>query len=138
MDYKKGLTIKAMKILDKNKKLSIGIIILNTFIILGSILGILGDLGTMFLGELVVESYDGKVIQSTVSNAQLIIDIILRIIFIISAILILMKKSLGIYSCFVAIIISIITSIIFNGFSIAVIFSLIILLLIIIFILKKR
>lgn len=127
-----------MKILDKNKKLSIGIIILNTFIILGSILGILGDLGTMFLGELVVESYDGKVIQSTVSNAQLIIDIILRIIFIISAILILMKKSLGIYSCFVAIIISIITSIIFNGFSIAVIFSLIILLLIIIFILKKR
>lgn len=127
-----------MKILDKNKKLSIGIIILNTFIILGSILGILGDLGTMFLGELVVDSYDGKVIQSTVSNAQLIIDIILRIIFIISAILILMKKSLGIYSCFVAIIISIITSIIFNGFSIAVIFSLIILLLIIIFILKKR
>lgn len=127
-----------MKILDKNKKLSIGIIILNTFIILGSIFGILGDLGTMFLGELVVDSYDGKVIQSTVSNAQLIIDIILRIIFIISAILILMKKSLGIYSCFVAIIISIITSIIFNGFSIAVIFSLIILLLIIIFILKKR
>lgn len=127
-----------MKILDKNKKLSIGIIILNSFIILGSILGILGDLGTMFLGELVVESYDGKVIQSTVSNAQLIIDIILRIIFLISAILIFMKKSLGIYFYFVVVIISIIASIIFNGFSIAIIFSLILPILMAIFISKKE
>ena len=127
-----------MKILDKNKKLSIGIIILNTFIILGSILGILGDLGTMFLGELVVESYDGKVIQSTVSNAQLIIDIILRIIFIISAILIFMKKSLGIYCYFIVVIISIIALIIFNGFSIAIISSLILPILMTIFVAKKR
>ena len=122
----------------ENKKLGAGIIIITIIVILGSILGIVGDLGAMFLGELVVETYDGEVIQSSVSNSQLIIDIILRIIFIISAILIFMKKSLGIYSYFIVAIISIIASIIFNGFSIAIISSLILPVLMIIFVARKR
>ena len=70
----------------ENKKLGAGIIIITIIVILGSILGIVGDLGAMFLGDLVVETYDGEVIQPTVSNSQIIIDIILRIIFLISAI----------------------------------------------------
>ena len=122
----------------ENKKLGAGIIIITIIVILGSILGIVGDLGAMFLGDLVVETYDGEVIQSTVSNSQLIIDIILRIIFLISAILIFMKKSLGIYCYFIVAIISIIASIIFNGFSIAIISSLILPVLMIIFVTRKR
>lgn len=122
----------------ENKKLGIGIIIITILMLLGSILGIVGDLGAMFLGDLVVETYDGEVIQSTVSNSQLIIDIILRIIFLISAILIFMKKSLGIYCYFIVVIISIIASIIFNGFSIAIISSLILPILMAIFVARKR
>ena len=122
----------------ENKKLGIGIIIITILMLLGSILGIVSDLGAMFLGDLVVETYDGEVIQSTVSNSQLIIDIILRIIFLISAILIFMKKSLGIYCYFIVVIISIIASIIFNGFSIAIISSLIFPILMAIFVARKR
>ena len=122
----------------ENKKLGAGIIIITIIVILGSILGIVGDLGAMFLGDLVVETYDGEVIQPTVSNSQLIIDIILRIIFLISAILIFMKKSLGIYCYFIVVIISIIALIIFNGFSIAIISSLILPILMTIFVAKKR
>lgn len=124
--------------MEENKKLGAGIIIIAILVILGSVLGIVGDLGIMFFGDLVVETYDGEVIQSTVSNSQFIIDIILKIIFIISAILIFMKKSLGVYSYFVLVIISIIASIIFNGFSIAIISSLILPVLMIIFVARKR
>lgn len=124
--------------MEENRKLGAGIIIIAILIILGSVLGIVGDLGIMFFGDLVVETYDGEVIQSTVSNSQFIIDIILKIIFIISAILIFMKKSLGVYSYFVLVIISIIASIIFNGFSIAIISSLILPVLMIIFVARKR
>ena len=124
--------------MEENKKLGAGIIIIAILVILGSVLGIVGDLGIMFFGDLVVETYDGEVIQSTVSNSQFIIDIILKIIFIISAILIFMKKSLGVYSYFVLVIISIIASIIFNGFSIAIISSLILPVLMIIFVTRKR
>lgn len=124
--------------MEENKKLGAGIIIITILVVLGSILGIVGDLGSIFLGDLVVETYDGEVIQSTVSNSQLIIDIILKIIFLISAILIFMKKSLGIYCYFIVVIISIIASIIFNGFSIAIISSLILPILMAIFVAKKR
>ena len=124
--------------MEENKKLGAGIIIITILMMLGSILGIVSDLGSIFLGDLVGETYNGEVIQPTVSNSQLIVDIILRLIFIISAILIFMKKSLGIYFYFVVVIISIIASIIFNGFSIAIIFSLILPILMAIFITKKR
>lgn len=122
----------------ENKKLGIGIIIITILMMLGSILGIVSDLGSIFLGDLVVETYNGEVIQPTVSNSQLIVDIILRLIFIISAILIFMKKSLGIYCYFIVVIISIIASIIFNGFSIAIISSLILPILMAIFVARKR
>lgn len=124
--------------MEENKNLGAGIIIITILVILGSILGIVGDLGSIFLGDLVVETYDGEVIQSSISNSQFIIDIILRIIFLISAILIFMKKSLGIYCYFIVVIISIIALIIFNGFSIAIISSLILPILMTIFVAKKR
>ena len=105
---------------------------------LSSILGIVINLGTIFLGELVVETYNGEVIQSTTNNLRLIIGIILRVIFLLSAILIFMKKSLGIYSYFVAVILSIIVSIIFNGFSSNIISSLILPMFMITLVSKKR
>lgn len=124
--------------MEENKKLGTGIIILTIFILLSAILGIITNFGLMFFGNLIVESYDGEVIESTTNNAYLIIDIILRVIFLVSTILIFMKKSLGIYSYFIVAIISIITSIIFNGFSTSIIASLIVPILMAIFIFKKR
>lgn len=124
--------------MEENKKLGTGIIILTILILLSAILGIITNFGLMFFGNLIVESYDGEVIESTTNNAYLIIDIILRVIFLVSTILIFMKKSLGIYSYFIVAIISIITSIIFNGFSTSIIASLIVPILMAIFILRKR
>ena len=124
--------------MEENKKLGAGIIIITSLYLLSSILGIVINLGTIFLGELVVETYNGEVIQSTTNNLRLIIGIILRVIFLLSAILIFMKKSLGIYSYFVAVILSIIVSIIFNGFSPNIITSLILPMFMITLVSKKR
>ena len=124
--------------MEENKKLGVGIIIITSLYLLSSILGIVINLGTIFLGELVVETYNGEVIQSTTNNLRLIIGIILRVIFLLSAILIFMKKSLGIYSYFVAVILSIIVSIIFNGFSPNIISSLILPMFMITLVSKKR
>ncbi len=124
--------------MEENKKLGVGIIIITSLYLLSSILGIVINLGTIFLGELVVETYNGEVIQSTTNNLRLIIGIILRVIFLLSAILIFMKKSLGIYSYFVAVILSIIVSIIFNGFSSNIISSLILPMFMITLVSKKR
>lgn len=124
--------------MEENKKLGAGIIIITSLYLLSSILGIVINLGTIFLGELVVETYNGEVIQSTTNNLRLIIGIILRVIFLLSAILIFMKKSLGIYSYFVAVILSIIVSIIFNGFSPNIISSLILPMFMITLVSKKR
>ena len=101
--------------MEENQKLGAGIIIITGLTLLSSVLGIFINLNIIF----------GKNPMFEANKIHLIIDIIFRICFLLSTILIFMKKSLGIYLYFLTVIISIIVSIILHGFSPNVISSLI-------------
>ena len=89
----------------------------------------------------IVESYKTLGLDTSLipSTGQTVISLILSILIALSVILILMKKSIGIYGYFIAEIISIIASIIFAGFSILnIVLSLIFPILMAIFISKRK
>ena len=101
--------------MEENQKLGAGIIIITGLTLLSSVLGIFINLNIIF----------GKNPMFEANKFHLIIDTIFRVVFLLSTILIFMKKSLGIYLYFLTVIISIIVSIIIHGFSPNVISSLI-------------
>lgn len=101
--------------MEENQKLGAGIIIITGLTLLSSVLGIFINLNIIF----------GKNPMFEANKFHLIIDTIFRVVFLLSTILIFMKKSLGIYLYFLTVIISIIVSIILHGFSPNVISSLI-------------
>lgn len=125
-----------------NQKLGKGIIILSIFTLISSVFSILSSI-TLLTEEgkkTLIESYTKLGIEAAVpSNGQTTIGIIISVLVIVSLILILMKKSVGVYGYFISEIISIISSIIFSGFSIFVLVLMLIFpVLMAIFILKKR
>ena len=101
--------------MEENQKLGAGIIIITGLTLLSSVLGIFINLNIIF----------GKNPMFEANKFHLIIDTIFRVVFLLSTILIFMKKSLGIYLYFLTVIISIIVYIILHGFSPNVISSLI-------------
>ena len=101
--------------MEENQKLGAGIIIITGLTLLSSVLGIFINLNIIF----------GKNPMFEANKFHLIIDTIFRVVFLLSTILIFMKKSLGFYLYFLTVIISIIVSIILHGFSPNVISSLI-------------
>ena len=101
--------------MEENQKLGAGIIIITGLTLLSSVFGIFINLNIIF----------GKNPMFEANKFHLIIDTIFRVVFLLSTILIFMKKSLGIYLYFLTVIISIIVSIILHGFSPNVISSLI-------------
>ena len=101
--------------MEENQKLGAGIIIITGLTLLSSVLGIFINLNIIF----------GKNPMFEANKFHLIIDTIFRVVFLLSTILIFMKKSLGIYLYFLTVIISIIVSIILHGFSPNIISSLI-------------
>lgn len=106
---------KGEMFMEGNQKLGAGIIIITGLTLLSSVLGIFINLNIIF----------GKNPMFEANKFHLIIDTIFRVVFLLSTILIFMKKSLGIYLYFLTVIISIIVSIILDGFSPNVISSLI-------------
>ncbi|MEI3337687.1 MAG: hypothetical protein V8R02_09635 [Clostridium sp.] len=106
---------KGEMFMEENQKLGAGIIIITGLTLLSSVLGIFINLNIIF----------GKNPMFEANKFHLIIDTIFRVVFLLSTILIFMKKSLGIYLYFLTVIISIIVSIILHGFSPNVISSLI-------------
>ncbi len=75
---------------------------------------------------------------STLTTSQLVINLALAILVVVGIILILCRKSLGVYTYFTCIVISIIYSIVMNGFSVSVLLNLIIPGLMVVFIMQKQ
>ena len=124
-----------------NQKLGGGIMTICILTLIGFVFTLFSSI-TMLTGrDKIVESYKTLGLDTSLipSAGQTIIGLILSILIALSVILILMKKSIGIYGYFIAEIISIIASIIFSGFSILnIILSLIFPILMAIFISKRK
>lgn len=124
-----------------NQKLGGGIMTICILTLIGFVFTLFSSI-TMLTGrDKIVESYKTLGLDTSLipSAGQTIIGLILSILIALSVILILMKKSIGIYGYFIAEIISIIASIIFAGFSILnIVLSLIFPILMAIFISKRK
>lgn len=125
-----------------NEKLGGGIITLCILTLIGFAISLLGYTAMLFGRDALIDLYNSMGIDATALipvTSILIVELIVSIAIGVSAILILMKKSVGVYAYFVAEIIAIIESIVFNGFSIgSLILSLIFPILMAIFISKKK
>lgn len=124
-----------------NQKLGGGIMTICILTLIGFVITLFSSI-TMLTGrDKIVESYKTLGLDTSLipSTGQTVISLILSILIALSVILILMKKSIGIYGYFIAEIISIIASIIFSGFSILnIILSLIFPILMAILISKRK
>ena len=124
-----------------NQKLGGGIMTICILTLIGFVITLFSSI-TMLTGrDKIVESYKTLGLDTSIipSTGQTVISLILSILIALSVILILMKKSIGIYGYFIAEIISIIASIIFSGFSILnIVLSLILPILMAIFISKRK
>ncbi|MCI6188892.1 MAG: hypothetical protein MSA89_06145 [Clostridium sp.] len=124
-----------------NQKLGGGIMTICILTLIGFVITLFSSI-TMLTGrDKIVESYKTLGLDTSIipSTGQTVISLILSILIALSVILILMKKSIGIYGYFIAEIISIIASIIFAGFSILnIVLSLIFPILMAIFISKRK
>ncbi|EKQ57359.1 MULTISPECIES: hypothetical protein [unclassified Clostridium] len=103
------------------QKLGAGIIILS---IIHFILVAFGILGTVILLTQ-KDTFVKQGIAIPLSDSQIIISIVLEVLLTIAVILILLKKSIGVYSYFTINVISIINTIIDSGFQWTILLSLI-------------
>jgi hypothetical protein len=116
------------------QKLGAGIIAISVIYFITAILGTFGSIILLTQKDTLIK----QGVPLTLSTSQIIIGLILQLILVIAIILILFKKSIGVYSYFTITIISIINSIIDSGFQWTIILSLILPLLMAFFINKKR
>ncbi|MDY4077398.1 MAG: hypothetical protein SOY42_01215 [Clostridium sp.] len=125
-----------------NEKLGAGIITISVLSLITVVFGLIGAINIIATPkEKFIEAYKlaGLDPATIPTVGQTIVSLILIIILGVSIILILMKKSIGVYGYFISQIISIISSIIFSGFSILnIVLGLILPVLMAIFISKKR
>ena len=122
------------------QKLGGGIITISVLTLIGFAFNLIGYLTMLIMGDSLNEMYSsmglGNIIPST---STLVVSLILSIIIGVSTILILMKKSIGVYGYFIGEVLSIISSLIFTGFSLfGLIISLILPVLMFIFIYKRK
>lgn len=106
-------------------KLGGGIIVVSILILISSVFSSFSSISILMNRSLYKKTY--KELGMTLpSNTMYIIYLVLSVVIILSAILILLKKSLGIYGYFTAIIINIIANIVASGFNILMLANLII------------
>lgn len=122
------------------QKLGGGIITISVLTLIGFAINLITYLAILAMGDSLNEMYSsmglGNIIPPT---STLVVSLILSIIIGVSTILILMKKSIGVYGYFIGNVLSIISSIIFTGFSLSgLIISLILPVLMFIFIYKRK
>ena len=122
------------------QKLGGGIITISVLTLIGFAINLITYLAILAMGDSLNEMYSsmglGNIIPST---STLVVSLILSIIIGVSTILILMKKSIGVYGYFIGEVLSIISSIIFTGFSLSgLIIALILPVLMFIFIYKRK
>lgn len=118
----------------QSQKLGAGLIALSIIYFILSIFGIAGTALLLTQKDL----FTKQGIAMPLSDTQIIISIILQVLIVIAIILILFKKSIGVYSYFTIIAISIINTIIDSGFHWTIILSLILPILMGICIYKRR
>jgi hypothetical protein len=124
----------------QSQKLGSGIIIISFIHFIGAIFSILGAILLLSRKDVVINQLQAtkQSIPLTLSTTQITISLILQLIMIITIILILFKKSIGVYSYFTIVAINIIHTIMGNGFKWTIICSLILPILMTIFINKKK
>lgn len=125
----------------ENKKLGGGIITISVLYLVFLSLGIIGS----FISLATLDAINSIAVQSglpEITSTELIISIVISLILLISIILILFKKKVGIYGFFTTVVINIIYSLVMNGFDatnlVSTLISLILPTLLAIFIYQKR
>ena len=118
----------------QSQKLGAGLIIISIIYFILSILGIFG-LIILFTKK---DIFTKQGITLPLTNTQMAISLILQVLLVIAIILILFKKSIGVYSYFTIVIIDLINTIMDNGFQWTNILSLILPILMAICIYKKK
>ncbi|WP_294343272.1 hypothetical protein [uncultured Clostridium sp.] len=119
-------------------KLGGGIITISVLTLIGFVFNLIIYFAIFAFNDSIKKAYTSMGTEMP-SNSILTVSLILSIVIGISTILILMKKSIGVYGYFIGEILSIISSIIFNGFNLlGLIVSLVLPVLMFIFIYNKR
>ncbi|MDP4177785.1 MAG: hypothetical protein Q8900_05510 [Bacillota bacterium] len=123
--------------INQPKKIGAGIITISILVILGSFISIIGAIYAYFMKDKVaglLPADQAAKVSSALSIPNIIITIVLSLLIVVSVSLILSKKAAGIYMYFTCIIIDIIYSIVKSGFSLTIISSLILPILMAVFI----
>ena len=121
----------------QSQKLGAGIITISIIQLIGAIFSVFGSIILFSSKDTIINELQ-ETGQSIASNTQITITLILQLILAISVILILLKKSIGVYSYFTVTILNIIYTIICVSLNWTIIFSLILPILMAIFINKKK
>lgn len=124
---------------NEKQRLGSGIIAVAVIELIFSAMGIVGLIITMSMKDMIYQQLQaaGQSIAMPTTN-QLIVSAVLSVFLIIAIILILMRKETGVYAYFTIEIISIVYSILINGFKYTVLLSLILPALMAVFIVKKK
>lgn len=121
----------------EKKKLGAGIIVLSVFFILGQVLTIISSLPAIIN----LDEFNNALVslgESKLTMGQVVFSVILTVIMLVSLILILLKKSIGVYIFIGIQVVSIIYSIITTGLSIRILTNLLLPGLFLFFIYKKK
>ena len=106
----------------ENKKLGGGILTISILYLVFLGFGLIGNIISFSTLDQ-INALSSQMGMPQLTSAELIISIILSLILLIGVILILLKKKLGVYTCFTVIVINVIYSLIMNGLSILVLIS---------------
>jgi len=118
----------------QSQKLGAGIIIISIIYFILSIASIIGTIVLLTQKDTLTK----QGIALPLTNTQMTINLILQLLLSIAIILILFKKSTGVYSYFTIVILDLINTIMDNGFQWTIVLSLILPILMAIFINKKK
>lgn len=123
----------------KERKLGAGIITMSVIHLVIYTFAIIGLAINVFMPDLVNQQLEMMGVDSSSINPTLVtISLILAVIIFISVILILFKKSIGVYAFFIGIVINLISSIISAGFNLGLLGDLILPGLMAFFIYKRK
>lgn len=120
-----------------DKKLGGGIMAVTIILLVFSAFSLITSVAVLLNRDFFVKSY--KTMKLTLPSANIfLISAIITVALIISLVLILCKKALGVYAYFTVVIINFISNIVINGFKLSLLANLIFPILLLILILQKK
>jgi hypothetical protein len=123
---------------NEQQKLGAGIITVSIIHFIGSALSILTSVLFIVFGDVIKEEAEKLGQTLELSQSQMIIGLVLTVLLVIGVILILLKKTIGVYIYFAIVAINIIYSLVSSGFSLSIITSMILPVLMGVFISQKK